>query len=294
MGTPHHLDLSTLQSLLFVPTLNRNFVERAHARNAQAIVLDLEDSIVNERKLDARTALADAAAVIRPHGLPLLARINNDAELLEADLSARVGAGVDAILVPNVDNAEFLAYVSDIIAKAEQQFNRPQGHTAYIALIESPTGVVNLASIVKTGGRLRGLGFGSEDYAAVIGTTPTEDALTLPAQLIAIAARSAGLAAWGIPGSIGDFKDVNGFYALVRRARVLGFTGTLGIHPLQIEQINRAFAPTSDELHEAQRIVDAYDAAQRAGLGAVALDGKMIDAPIVERARRLLAKHDKT
>lgn len=289
MISPSTTSFNTLRSLLFVPALNEKFIAGAHTRGAQAVVLDLEDSIIYERKPQAREALASAMATIRPHGLPLLVRINNLPELIEADLRAAVLAGADAILIPKVDTAAMLQDADKLIATYEKQAGRAPGSVRYIALIETPKGIFNLPEILSASARLCGLGFGSEDFAAVLGVEPDSDALSVPAQNVALAARAFDLAAWGLPGSIGDFNDTEAFLKLVRKAKAFGFTGTLGIHPKQITLINTAFNPSPEERTQAQRIIDAYETAQKNGAGAVALDGKMIDAPIVERARRMLS-----
>lgn len=286
---PENISYDALKSLLFVPALNDRFIDNAHTRGAQAVVLDLEDSIIYERKLDARTALASAVKRIQPHGFPILVRVNNTPELLVDDLRAAVQSGANAILIPKIDTAEMLRHADELITRFESEANIPNQTIKHVALIESPTGIFNLPHIVHASERLRGLGFGSEDYAALLGIEPTTDALSVPAQQLAVVARACGLAAWGIPGSIGDFNDTEGFLNLVRKARTFGFTGTLGIHPKQIAVINIGFQPSEEERSLAQRIIEAYETAQRNGSGAVALDGKMIDAPIVERARRTLA-----
>jgi len=283
------ISINTLRSLLFVPVLNDKFIAGAHRRGAQAVVLDLEDSIVLERKPQAREALDSAVARIRPHGLPLLVRINNVPEFIEADLRAAVMTGADAILIPKIDTAQMLHGVDKLITAYEKEAERPAGPVRYVALIESPKGMFNLPEILTASERLSGLGFGSEDFAAELGVEPDSDALSVPAQNMALSARAFGLAAWGLPGSIGDFNDTDAFLKLVRKAKAFGFTGALGIHPKQIALINTAFNPSPEERAQAQRIVDAYEAAQKNGTGAVALDGKMIDAPIVERARRILS-----
>ncbi len=289
MPTEHVYDnFNTLRSLLFVPALNDKFIKGAHTRGAQGVIFDLEDSIIYDRKLAARDALDSAIAQVRPHGLPLLVRINNLPELLEGDLRAAVMAGADAILIPKVDTPELLRDAHRLITSFEKEAQRTAGSVKYIALIESPKGVFNIGQILQTGGRLRGLGFGSEDFAASLGVEPDADTLAVPAQNVALAARAFDLAAWGLPGSIADFNDVQGFEKLVRKAKAFGFTGALGIHPKQIETINAAFRPSPEDLAQAQRIIDAYQQALDSGAGAVALDGKMIDAPVVERARRLI------
>lgn len=290
MAHSGEIPFNMLRSMLFVPALNERFIAKAHTRGAQGLILDLEDSIVAERKRDARAALEGAVATLRKHDLPVLVRVNNQPDLLNDDLTAAVRAGADAVLVPKINAAAMLQAVDRVLVDAERASGRTEGSVRYIVLIEDPLGMLNLSTIACASPRLCGMGFGSEDYARELGVDPTEGALAVPAQLMAIAARAHGLAALGVPGSIGDFNDVDDFCRLVRKGRTMGFTGALGIHPKQIIAINRAFRPTPEEAAYAQRVVDAYEEAQRKGAGAVALEGKMIDAPIVVRARHTLAQ----
>jgi citrate lyase subunit beta/citryl-CoA lyase len=282
------VSFNALHSMLFVPALSERFIANAHARGADAVIFDLEDSIPPDHKIAARDALGSAVARVRPHGLPVLVRVNNLPHLFEADLHAAAAAGVDAVLIPKVDTPDLLREADLLMSRFERDSGRTQGTISFIALVESPLGLLNVAQIAQSGGRLRGLGFGSEDFAAVLGIAPEVEAMSLPAQQIALAARAYGLAAWGLPGSIADFGDLDAFEKLLHKAKAYGFTGALGIHPKQVELINRVFRPSAAELAHAQRVIDAYESALANGAGAVALDGKMIDAPVVERARRLL------
>ena len=286
----NNFSFNTLHSLLFVPALNEKFIASAHTRQADAVIFDLEDSIIHTQKNAAREALFSALGQVRPHGLPMLVRVNNEAVHFEADVRAAVRAGADAILIPKTDDADILIEVDQLISQFEFEFTRQPGTVKFIALIESPKGLFNIASILQTQGRLIGLGFGSEDFAASLGVEPDAYALSEPAQRIALAARAFDMLAWGLPGSISNFNDLPAFEQLVRKAKAFGFTGALAIHPNQISAINAAFRPSAAELALAERIIAAYQLAQDAGLGAVALDGKMIDAPVVERARQLMGK----
>jgi citrate lyase subunit beta/citryl-CoA lyase len=133
------------------------------------------------------------------------------------------------------------------------------------------------------------LGFGAEDYAGALGVPPEPAALTWPAQQVLTCAHAHGLACWGLAGSIAVVDDVAGFEHTVRAGRAMGFTGSVCIHPRQVPIVNRGFSPSEAERTWAARVVAADEAARAAGLGAVLLDGRMIDRPIVERARRWLA-----
>lgn len=280
---------NTMRSLLFVPALNDKFIDTAHSRGAHAIILDLEDAITDDKKGEARAALSGAVQRIRPHAIPVLARVNNDPALLEDDLRAAVLARVDAIMIPKIDSPDMLRHSAGLISLFEREAEIEQGSIKILALVESPLGMFNLREIAQASPRLAGLGFGSEDYASCLGIEPTVQALSMPAQQLAMVARAFNLAALGIPGSIGDFRDTDAFLRLVRQAKSYGFTGTPGIHPKQIAVINEAFQPNAVEIEHARRVLQTYEEAQSKGAGAVALDGKMIDLPIVERARRTLA-----
>lgn len=279
---------SMLRSLLFVPVLNEKFVAAAHARGADGIILDLEDSIVADRKTAAREALHAATGSIRQHKMPVVVRVNNQAELLQDDLRAAVLAGADAIMIPKIETVEVLQQADQCIVRFEDEAKRPVGSVKCVPLLETPRAIVNIAGIVGSSERLCALAFGSEDFAALLGVEPVPSALSMPAQSVALVARAYDLAAWGLPGSIGDFKNESAFFDLACSSKSLGFTGAMAIHPKQVELINSAFRPASRDLEWAHQVVEAYEKGQKEGAGAVKLEGTMIDAPVVERARRLL------
>jgi citrate lyase subunit beta/citryl-CoA lyase len=154
-------------------------------------------------------------------------------------------------------------------------------------LLETPRGVLAAAQVASHEA-LCALGFGAEDYAGALGVPPEPAALTWPAHQVLTCAHAYGLACWGLAGSIAVVDDVGGFEQTVRAGRAMGFTGSVCIHPKQVPIVNRGFSPTADERAWAARVVAADEAARAAGLGAVLLDGRMIDRPIVERARRWL------
>ena len=156
------------------------------------------------------------------------------------------------------------------------------------ALIETPRGALEAPRIAAAPG-LGALGFGAEDFSAALGLDPTPVTLAMPAQLVGLAAHAHDLAYWGLAGSVAETQDMEAFAGLVRLSRQLGFTGTVCIHPRQVPVANAGFGPTPAELAWAQRVVAAAEAARSQGQGAVLLDGRMIDRPIEDRARRWLA-----
>lgn len=279
------LDLSDVRVGLFIPATSERFITRAHQRGADAIVLDLEDSIAPSDKVRARQALEAGAALLRAHGLSVLARVNADARLLDDDIEAAAAAGIECLLVPKQVSAESILRAAHAAERAERKAGVQAGSTGLVAIIESPSGVMNAQAIATAHPRMRGMAFGSEDYCASLGVASAQAQLEWPAQQVAIAARACGLAAYGVPGSILTLAGAEVFVELASKARGMGFTGAFCVHPAQIEYLRRGFAPTAAELQDARAVLSA---ARENGEAAFALAGRMVDAPVLAWARRLL------
>lgn len=274
-----------MRSLLFVPGDRPDRMEKALTRGADALILDLEDSVALAKKTEARKMVAEFLA--RPRQVPLLVRINPLDRQGDADLQAVAEREPDAIVLPKAEGA---ASVKELDAQLSALGNS-KTKTLPIAT-ETPRAVFELGSY---GGapRLMGLTWGAEDLPAAIGaiTAREQDGrFTAPYEMLRaltlFAAHAAGVAA--IETIYPDFKDEAGLAAFAVRARRDGFTGMLAIHPAQIAVINAAFMPTAAELDHARRVLAAF--AQAPDAGTVQLDGKMLDSPHLAAARRLLAK----
>ncbi len=272
---------------LFVPLSEPRFLARAHERGADAVVLDLEDAVAASRKAEARAGLPAAVRGLGAYDVSVVLRVNADAQWLRDDVLAAAAAGVDALMLPKVQGAAALAALEPLWREAEALAGRPPHSLRLLALIESPAAVLDAAAIARASPRLAALVFGGEDYAAALGLPASLAALDLPAQQVALAARAAGLAAWGLPGSIAGLDEA-AFAALAARARSLGYTGCLCIHPLQLAAARRGFAPSAAEVVQARAIVAAAADAAREGRAAVLLDGRMIDPPVLLQARATL------
>ena len=159
-------------------------------------------------------------------------------------------------------------------------------------MIETPDAWFQMRDIAKADRRIVALTLGGEDFALTMGMLPTAEALLMPKQQLAIAARAAGILPLGFIGTVADYKDLAAFRETVRRSRRLGFRGASVIHPAQIPILNEEFSPSVDDVASARRIVAAYDEAVAAGRGSISVDGKMIDVPVVLRAQETLAIHD--
>ncbi|AWJ86744.1 CoA ester lyase (plasmid) [Azospirillum sp. TSH58] len=277
------------QSFLFVPADNAKLLEKAHQRGADALILDLEDAVLPAGKPEARRGLP--APIDRLHGLgvPVLVRINSGWRDAVADLEAAVRPGVTALVVPKAEDAGALRVLSAMIGEWEVERGLTPGAIGLVALIESPLGLERLADIAAVP-RVAALALGSEDFALTLGVEPTEALLALPCRQIALAAAARGLAAIGLPGSLAEFRDLDAYRAMVAQARAVGMTGALCIHPAQLAVVRDVFAPSAADVAWAGRVVAAWDEAQAAGRGAVSVDGRMVDRPVAERAKAILAR----
>jgi citrate lyase subunit beta/citryl-CoA lyase len=186
-------------------------------------------------------------------------------------------------MLPKVETKDQVEVFSQALTKLSSATPPP-----IAALLETPLGVLATPQIASHPS-LCALGFGAEDYSGAIGVHPNALALTWPAQQVITGAHAYGLQCWGMAGSIAEVKDLDAFGKDVEFARGIGFTGSVCIHPNQVAIVNRGFSPSASELEWAQKVVEADQAARAKGLGALLLEGKMIDKPIVDRARRWLA-----
>ena len=284
--------LPVWRSLLYVPAHVERFVAKAHERGADCIQLDLEDSVPHAEKARARDAVAQAAARVRRGGADVLVRINRPLSLAVRDIEAAVGPDVDGLVVPKVDSAAHLRMLEELIAEVEAQRGLPVGHTRLVPLVESAAAWPRLGEIALASARIVALNMGAEDLALDCGMEPDVETLLLPKQQLVFAAAAAGVLALGVIGSTTDFEDEAAFRHNVSRSRRFGFSGASCIHPTQVPILNELFAPSHEEVEHARRVVSALEQAQRAGHGAAALDGRMIDAPIAARARRVMERHD--
>ncbi len=275
------------RSMLFVPANVDRFIARAHERGADAVILDLEDSVPLAQKDEARAGLAARAAAVAGHGTPVLVRVNAGTD---ADIDAAVSPAVRAVVLPKVNDAATVQAAALRITALEAARGLSSGHTWLIAQIEDVAALPQLDAIAASSPRLLGMILGSEDFSASAGMQPTPAALLLPNQMVAFACRRAGILPLGFPASIADFDDLEAFASHIRFARELGFVGAFCIHPSQVAVLNTGFSPTPQELAHARALIAAFEQAQREGRGALEFGGKMVDAPVVARAQELLRR----
>lgn len=280
------------RSMMFVPVNVDKFVEGAHTRGADVIILDLEDSILPKDKERARTLVQAAAPRVARSGADVLVRINRPWRLCLRDLEALVGPGVYGLMLPKTESADHVQLVAEMLDELEAERGLPRGHTRIIAMIESAAAFFRMREIAASHPRIIALTLGSEDFALSAGMVPDAEGLFYPKQQVVLAARAAGVLPMGFVGTVADYKDLDAFRATVRRSRRLGFVCASVIHPSQIAILNEEFRPSPEEVEKARRVVAAFEVAERGNAGAIEVDGKMVDIPIVERARRTLERHE--
>ena len=291
MASFEHQPLPPWRSILFVPAHQQRFIAAAHQRGADAIQLDLEDSVPQDSKALARQQLPEVIAQLLQHNVDVLVRVNRELRDSVLDLESAVIAGVRAITLPKVMGAEHIALIDEVITAIERERSLPLGGIKLIALIETIEGLLNSQAIAGASPRLAALAFGSEDFSLDAGIEPTEKNLFAPCQQLVMAARHAEIAALGFPGSIAEYSQPAALGCLIRNAKAMGFNGTFCIHPKQIEPINQAFSLTETELNQAYKIITAYEEVMATQQGAAVVDGQMVDLPVVMRAREVLARY---
>jgi citrate lyase subunit beta / citryl-CoA lyase len=283
--------LPVWRSMLFVPVTVEKYVARAAERGADALILDLEDSVPLAEKPRGREVLQDAAATVAKNGADVVVRINRPWRLAIPDIEAAVSPLVQALMLTKVESAEHVQMLAEVVDEIESQRGMALGTTKFVALVETASGFLRLPEIARAHPRLVALSIGAEDFALSVGMLPEAEGLFFPKQQMIIAARAAGILPLGFIGTVADFRDLDAFRATIRRSRRLGFAGASCIHPAQVAILNEEYRPSPDEVAQAERAVAAYDAATSTGIGAIEIDGKMIDVPVIERAKHVLARH---
>ena len=284
-------DPDVCRSLLFVPAGNERYLHSALRGGADLIQIDLEDAIAPTEKDRARRGAGAFVGHIAAAGRAAAVRVNSEAPLLAEDLDAVVRPGLSALTVPKVDTPEQLAAVDAAVGRLESGRGLPPGGIRLVAQIESAKGVLNAREIAHATPRLGAMGIGMEDLVADVGGTVGADALYFPAMQTLYAAREAEVTPIGYLGSITVYQDTDLFGRWIRRAKTLGFEGGFCIHPNQVDILNRELRPSPDEVSAAERVVAAFKERAGQGVGAFVLDGRMVDAPVVERAERVLRRH---
>ncbi|MFH2115840.1 MAG: aldolase/citrate lyase family protein [Spirochaetota bacterium] len=278
------------RSMLYVPGNAPAMLRDAHIYGPDSVMFDLEDAVSPREKDTARHLVFRAIRHFDYEGVERVVRVNGlDTPHGLEDVAAVVAAGVDAIRLPKTDCAQDIIQMSKAVEAAELRFRRTPGCTALIAAIETARGILNAREIATASPRLVAIALGAEDFVTDLHTTRSPEGVELltARSLLVMAARAAGIMA--IDTVFTGVDDEEGFLREVRLAKQLGFDGKSLIHPSQIALTHAVYTPLPAETAKARRVIAAAAEAEARGSGVVSLDGRMIDKPIVERARRVLA-----
>jgi citrate lyase subunit beta / citryl-CoA lyase len=279
-----------LRSLLFVPGNKANMLTKALGTRADALIPDMEDSVPDAQKGAARETIRRLLPELAASPALLVPRVNPPGtQWIDADLEAVVAPGVFGISFGKVRTPADITGVSALIANLERRRGLPIGGIRLLPWIETAEAVVRCHEILTADPRIIAGAFGAEDFThdMSIERLDDESQLDYPRSVLAVSARAAGVAALDTPYF--TLRDPAGLRANAARSRSLGFKGKFAIHPEQVDALNECFSPSAAQIAAAERIVSAFDAAERNGRGSTSLDGRVIDVPVVKRARAVLA-----
>ena len=283
---------SARRSSLILPVNVPKFVERAWTRNADAIVLDLEDSVPSTEKPAARELVKPSLLIAARGGSEVSVRVNNEPELLWDDVEAAVHPGLDNLNVPKAESPDQIRELAARVDRLERARGIEPGHIRFSLALETPVGFLAAREIATSSPRIRTMSVGVEDYCLALGVEPSPEGTELlyPVAALVTIAKAYGIQPTGLVGSIAGFRDLATFEAAATRARQLGCEGAGCIHPDQVTVLNRVFTPDPAKVEYARRVVEAYDEGLKRGTASVNLDGKMVDVPVYKRALVILER----
>lgn len=284
------------RSRLIMPANERKYVEKAHSRNADAVVLDLEDSVPVSEKVATRNVLKEAIQQVGKGGSDVLVRVNHTDELLRGDVEASVWPGLDGIFFPKVETGAQVRALDRLLAELEPKRGIPNGHVKISVIVETLKGYLDVQEITGASERIDSLSLGTEDFATNTGielSEATYHGWLIPRMQIVFVARAYDKLPLNLLGSMAGFNDTVGFEKMAALSYKHGFLGSSCIHPGNVEILNRCFSPAPDAVEYSRKLIDAFERSLATGRASAALDGKMIDYPHYEKAKQILARSGK-
>jgi len=279
------------RALLYMPGDDLHKIEKATTLGVDCICMDIEDGVALNRKEAARSTIAHALRTLDFGHSERLVRINPvDGGMLEEDLAAVLPGHPDGIVIPKVSSAVHLHTVSRMLAEAEKQNDWASGSIVLLAIVETARGIVHLADIAGADARLQALIFGAEDLAGDIGAVRTREGMEIFHARSAVVTHAAAFGLQAIDMVFMDLSDMDGLRAECAEGARMAYTGKQIIHPRQVQPVQEEFSPSDEAIQRALRVVQAAEEHQQAGRGAFALDGRMVDAPVVKAAEWVLAR----
>ena len=281
--------MEILRSLIFVPGNRADMLEKARQFDADVIVADLEDSVPDDEKDNARRLVSELGPTLCQRGQKLVVRVNSlDTGRTRQEIESVAGVHLYGASIGKAESPIDIRECHKLASAAENRLGLTNGHIKFIPWIENARAIMGALDIATASPRIVAIAFGAEDYTDDMGVERTEagDEVYFARCTMAVAARAARVAA--LDGPFVAFRDPEGLRADCHAALKLGFNGKFAIHPAQVDIINETFTPGAEEISYARRVLEAWEGAESAGRGSTSLDGKMIDVPVVKRARNLL------
>jgi citrate lyase beta subunit len=277
------------RALLYMPGDDRRKIEKSITLGVDSICMDMEDGVAANRKVEARAVIAQAMMDLDFGTSERCIRINSIGSGLEKlDLVAALATNPDSIVVPKIESAEQVKWVSEHIESYELSGNLKIGSIRLLIGVETAKGILNLREIAGADKRLEAIIFGGEDYAASVGAVRTKEATELLYARQATVTACAANDLQAIDIVFIDFKDDPGLRVEAEQGAGFGFSGKQIIHPNQAVPVQEAFTPSAEAIEYAKRIVESFESSQKEGRGAYALDGRMIDMPLLKNAQKVL------
>jgi citrate lyase beta subunit len=274
-----------------MPGDDRRKIEKAATLGVDSICMDMEDGVAADKKAEARAVIAQAMKELDFGASERCIRINPIGSGIEKyDLAAALATNPDTIVVPKIETAEQVKWVSDHIETYELSNKLNLGSIRLLVGVETAKGIMNLKEIAEADKRLEAIIFGGEDYAASVGAVRTKEGIELLYARQAVVAACAANDLQAIDIVFIDFKDAEGLRLEAEQGAGFGFSGKQIIHPNQVPPVQGAFTPSDEAIDYARRIVESFEASQKEGKGVYALDGKMIDMPLLKNAQKVLER----
>ncbi len=285
--------MELFRSFIFVPGNRANMLERARNFNSDVIMVDLEDSVPPGEKETAREMAKEWVPALKKEGKRVMVRVNSlDTGLTRQELEAVVSPDLYGISLGKVESTWNMRDADRMLSSIEHLAGVEPGSIKMVAWAETASALVDARDIATASKRVVALAFGAEDFTNDMGIerTDTGEEVRVPRSLVPVAARAANVASLDSPFVL--FQDPDALRADAQRARQMGYTGKFAIHPAQLDIINETFSPSAEEIAYARQIMAAWEEAKAAGRGSLAMDGRMVDVPVVKRAQNLLAFAD--
>ncbi len=277
------------RALLYTPGDDMHKIEKASTLGVDCICMDLEDGVAANRKQEARQTIIEALTTLDFKGAERLVRVNPfRSGLTSEELQAVLPARPDGIVLPKVENGKSIGDLDALLTEAERKLGLPGATFSLIAIAESARAIINLDEICGASKRLQAVIFGGEDLAVELGATRTREAweVFMARSNTVLYASVHGIQAIDMVDI--DYTDLDWLKKEAEFGAQMGFAGKQVIHPAQVQPVQEAFSPTADQIRAAAELIRAFEEHQKNGRGAFAMDGRMIDMPVVKRARNLL------